>query len=326
MKKIKLGLLACGGIANKMARAVTVVENVTLWACAARDLSRAEDFAATYNIPKAYGSYEELVQDKDIDLVYVSTPHTLHYDCVKLCLEAGKNVLCEKPFTTDAAQAKELFELARARGLFLMEAMWTRFLPAVRELHKFLAEGGIGEVLSAHSVWGQSLQHVKRLTDPALAGGALLDMGVYSLTFADLIMGDDIKAMHSTVRMSDAGVDQHNNLLLDYGNGRCATINSSSISAFPQVVSIMGTEGSVQAREFNSLVEYTVTKGSVSTTYSFPNALRGNGFEHQLMEAADCVLNNKIESDIHPGSKTIYMMGLMDKIRAQWGLVYPFEK
>ena len=326
MKKVKLGLLACGGIANKMARAVPAAPNVELYACAARDLSRAEEFAAKYNIPKAYGSYQELVNDSEIGLIYVSTPHSHHYEAIKLCLEGGKNVICEKPFTPNAKQAEELFALAKSKGLFLMEAMWTRFLPAIKELKKMVDGGIIGELLTANLTSGQDLRHVPRLNDPALAGGALLDMGIYSITFPDLFMGEDIKEIHSSARISDKGVDLTNVVLFDYGNGKCASVMSSCLAAYAETSSLLGTDGYIILNGFGGLTEFTVVKKGVSTTYSFPNALRGNGFEHELMEAADCILAGKLESDILPGSKTIHMMGLLDRIRKPWGVVYPFEK
>lgn len=326
MKKVKLGLLACGNIANKMARAVTGTDNVELYACGARSIERALAFASKYNIPKAYGSYEELLSDPEIELIYVSTPHSLHYQYVKMSLEHGKNVICEKPFTTGEKQAAELFALAREKGLFLMECMWTRFLPAVRELKKLLDQGEVGELLTLQLMFGQDLRHVNRLMSPELAGGALLDMGIYSVTTADLYFGDDIKNICSTARMSDRGVDLTNVVMFDYGNGKTATVGSSAIAVMDNTAYIMGSEGYVILKSFSSMTEFTVVKGPAATTYTYPNALRGNGFEHELSEAADCIRKGKLESDILPGDKTIYMMGLLDRIRKQWGMVYPFEK
>jgi len=326
LKKVKFGLLACGNIANKMARAVTGTDNVELYACGARSIDRAREFAARYNIPKAYGSYEELLSDPELELVYVSTPHSHHYEYVKMSLEHGKHVICEKPFTANKKQAEELFALAREKGLFLMECMWTRFLPAILELQRMIGEGAIGEPLSLHLMFGQDLRKVHRLQAPELAGGALLDMGIYSVTMADLIFGEDIKNIFSTVRMSEKGVDQMNVVMFDYGNGKTASVGTSAIAAMDNTAYLMGSEGYVILDSFSSMTEFTVVKGSVATKYSFPNRLRGNGFEHELAEAAGCILSGRPESDILPGKKTIYMMGLLDRIRGSWGMVYPFEK
>ena len=325
MKKIKLGLLACGGIAHKMARAAAAADNVELYACAARDLTRAKDFAAIYNIPVAYGSYERLAADAAVDLIYVSSLNHSHFEHVKLCLEAGKHVICEKPFTTSAAQAKELFALAASKKLFLMEAMWTRFLPAIRKLKEMIDAGELGELIALNLTSGQAVGHVPRLARADFAGGALLDMGVYSLTYSDLYMGEDIKNIYSSARLSDEGVDQTNMILLDYGDGKAATVMSSSLAAYEHRVTILGTKAYAVINGVYGADSFSITRGSETITYNLPSKLRGNGFEHELIEAADCIIAGKIESDIHPGAKTIYMMGLLDRIRARWGMVYPFE-
>ena len=325
MKRIKLGILACSGIANKMACAAAFVDNIELYACASRELSHAKEFAAKYNIAKAYGAYEELASDEEVDLIYVSSPHSHHYENVKLCLEAGKHVVCEKPFTTDAAQAAELFKLAKSQGLFLMEALWTRFLPAVLEMKRMLDEGVIGELLTLNQTSGQDLRHVERIISPELAGGALLDMGVYSLTYADLFLGEGIKNIYSSVRMSKEGVDQTSVILLDYGDGKCASIMSSGLAAYKECAYIMGAGGYAAIEGTYGPESFTVTVKNKTTAYSYPFSLAGNGFEYELIEAVNCIQAGKPESDKLPGDKTVYMMGLLDRIRKEWGMVYPFE-
>jgi len=206
-----------------------------------------------------------------------------------------------------------------------MEALWTRFLPAVLELKRMLGEGVIGELLTLNQTSGQDLRHVERIISPELAGGALLDMGVYSLTYADLFLGQGIKSIHSSVRMSEEGVDQTSVILLDYGGGKCASIMSSGLAAYKECAYIMGAEGYAAIEGTYGPECFTITKKNETVTYSFPFALAGNGFEYELIEAANCIQADKLESDKMPGNKTIYMMGLLDRIRKEWGMVYPFE-
>lgn len=195
MKNLKFAILGCGYIADKMATAVKALETrnmgVELYAVAARDLGKAQAFAEQHDATKAYGSYKELACDSEVDLIYIATPHSHHYEHAKLCINAGRNILVEKAFCANAKQAAEIIAMAHDKGVFLSEAMWTRFLPAVQTLRQWIAAGRIGDVQSVEADFSQPLTHVERLMNPALAGGALLDLGIYSLTFADLFLNDE---------------------------------------------------------------------------------------------------------------------------------------
>ena len=210
---MKVGILGAGGIARKMANTLAGMERAQGYAVASRNLEKAEAFAKEWNIPKAYGSYEEMLEDEQVDLVYVATPHSHHYEHVKLCLDHGKHVLCEKAFTVNADQAREVLSMAEEKGLLLTEAIWTRYMPS-RKMVKDLAESGvIGKVTSLTANLGYSLRGVARMEEPGLAGGALLDLGVYPLNFAAMVFGDQVKSMESTVVKSDKGVDLENSIM-----------------------------------------------------------------------------------------------------------------
>lgn len=199
---MKFGILAPGGIARKMAEAAGQIEEIELCAVGSRDYGRAKAFAEEWGFRKAYGSYEELAEDPEVELIYVASPHSHHYQHTKLCLEHGKHVLVEKAFTVNTAQAEELIGIAREKGLLLAEAFWSRYMPTRTMVEDLIAQGTIGEVKAVTADFGAPLSHVERLWNPELAGGALLDMGVYPLNFALLILKSEIKEIHSSAVLS----------------------------------------------------------------------------------------------------------------------------
>ena len=203
---IKMAILGAGAIANKMAATITKMDEVEAYAIAARDLDRAQAFAEAYGFTKAYGSYEEMLADEAVDLVYVAVPHSHHYKMTKLCLEAGKHVLCEKAFMVNAEQAREVLDLAKSKKLLLTEAIWTRYMPSRKIIDDIIARGEIGEVTSLTANLGYELSQIKRIWDPALAGGALLDVGVYLVNFARMVFGEDMTSVSSYAVFKD-GVD-----------------------------------------------------------------------------------------------------------------------
>ena len=194
---MKMAIMGAGAIANKMAATITKMEKVEAYAIAARDKERAEVFAGQYGFARAYGSYEEMLEDPQVDLVYIATPHSHHYKCVKMCLEAGKNVLCEKSFTVNAEQARELFSVAHEKS-FLTEAIWTRYMPSRKMINDIINSGVIGEVTSLSANLGYELSQIKRIWDPKLAGGALLDVGVYLVNFARMVFGERDAEIHTS--------------------------------------------------------------------------------------------------------------------------------
>ena len=242
-KVLRFGILGCGHIATKMAAAVKALEvrnmGVEAYAVGSRTLEKAEKFASEYGFVRAYGSYEELAQDPDVDLIYIATPHSEHYKDILLCLEHGKNLLVEKAFTANALLASEAITLAEEKGVFLSEAMWTRFLPAVQMVKDWILAGKIGRVESVEADFSMPLSHIERLRKPELAGGALLDLGIYSLTFADIFLtdpelgvGEDnyvVQTKSKCVKFH-TGVDATDWIDFFYKNGQAAHLKTSMVA------------------------------------------------------------------------------------------------
>ncbi|MHB1065594.1 MAG: Gfo/Idh/MocA family protein [Georgenia sp.] len=324
---LRWGVLGAGGIAGRFAREVPTGSRQQLVAVGSRDQDRARAFAAEHGIERAYGSYEALVADPEIDVIYVATPHSLHREHALLALAAGKHVLVEKAFTRNEAEAKEVLDAARAGGLFAMEAMWTRFLPHMVALRALVGSGSLGEILSLTADHGQRLDTVARLLAPELAGGALLDLGVYPLAFAHDILGAPA-TVHAVGALTDAGVDVHEAVTLTYTSSRTVAVclanmwASSSTSA-----SIVGTAGRVDVDgPFYRPTSFTVTPFDGEpwrwTDGATPDV---GGFEYQAAEVARCVSEGRPESATMPWSATLEVMATMDEVRRQLGVVYPAE-
>ncbi len=328
MQNIKWGIMGCGGIANLFATSLQALEQGTLLAGASRTPGRAAEFAEKHGIVQVYTDYEALVSDPDIDAVYIATTHNFHFENAKLCLENGKHVLCEKPFTVNAAQTLELIELAREKNRFMMEAVWTRFLPGIGKLQDVLAEGTIGEVLTVKadfSIDGSGFGPGHRLRNKALAGGALLDLGIYPITFAALVFGEQPSRIQSSVVLGDTGVDDRAFYLFDYENGRRAQLSSSFTHHAPVEGIVCGTKGYIRMPWFLAAQELEIVReGEEPERLKFPYG-EGENFTFEIAHAMECIAAGKMESEILPLSETYAMMQTMDTLRAQWGLKYAGE-
>ena len=327
MHKLKWGILSTGTIAKKFAATLAQLpECGQLAAVASRNPDTAAKFAKEYGIPTFYGSYEDLAGDAGIDIVYIATPHSHHHKNAKLLLENGKHVLCEKSFTVNAVQAQELFELARQKRLFIMEAFWTKFLPAYQLLHATLAEGIIGEITHFRAQYGfapTGARYVRKF-DPTLAGGALLDIGVYAIGTAAMILGYHPASLYSSAIIGEYGTDTFNAIMLRYKNGKTAHLITAIGSVIEPQAVIFGTKGHIVLPNFTALQEYTVfADGSQPQTISSPFEV--NGFEYQIREAAACAAARQVESSIMSHQNTLDIMRLMDKARSDWGLAFPCE-
>ncbi len=345
---MKLGILGCGYIAGKMAEAVKVLESknmgVELYAAAARDLVKADAFAKQYGVAKAYGSYEELAADSEVDLIYIATPHSHHYEHAKLCIIAGRNVLVEKAFCGNVKQATEIMALAHDKGVFLCEAMWTRFLPAVDVVRGWIAAGRIGEVQSVEADFSQPLTHVERLVNPALAGGALLDLGIYSLTFADLFLneegcrGDDgvvgencadygapIASIDTRCIKTDTGVDATDWINITYKNGKKAYLKASIANPWHNEGIIYGTKGYIRVVNLNDMEELQVYDAAGQLVESVKQERICNCYEYEVLACRDALEKGGKECAEISHYKTMEMMELMDNIRDRLGVSYPFE-
>ncbi|MCL2594851.1 MAG: Gfo/Idh/MocA family oxidoreductase [Promicromonosporaceae bacterium] len=324
------GILGPGGIAGAFAWVARGYTRQRLVAVGSRDYGRAQQFAARYEIPTAHGSYEALVADPNVQAVYVATPHSHHYEHAKLALAAGKHVLIEKSFTTSAAQAQELVDLAAARGLALMEAMWTRFLPRTDTVRQLLENGALGELDTLIADHGQPLLHVPRLTDPHLAGGALLDLAIYPVSWAVFALGlpGRIQASGS---LTDRGVDRQETIILDqfpnHPNARAVLHATMSAKTATSAV-LSGTHGRVE------LDNNFYRPGPVRAVDNAGNVLirhddwqtSNQGMAGEIAEFAQIVADGRRESALLPLAETVAIMAIMDEVRVQLGVTYPWEQ
>ena len=325
-EKIRWGILGPGGIAHKFADALKTIPDAKIVAVGSRDLQRADAFADTFNIPHRHGSYVELANNPEVDVVYVATPHPFHKACAMLCLEAGKAVLCEKPFTVDAEQAEALIACAREHKRFLMEAMWTRFIPIMVQVREWLVDGVIGEPCMLTADFGNWVEPspenlVGRLFSPALAGGALLDIGVYTVSLASMVFGTPTE-ITSLAHIGETGVDEQSGILLSYDSGQIANLSCAITTRTSQDARIFGTKGAIHIPNFSRATSATLeVVGKEPLQIEIP--FTDNGFEYQVLEVINCLRAGKLESDIMPLDESLSIIKTMDVARAQWGLAYP---
>jgi predicted dehydrogenase len=328
MQEIRWGIIGCGGIANTFAASLGALDHGILLAGASRTGGRAEAFAEKHDLTRSYSSYETLAADPDIDAVYVATTHNFHYENVRLCLEHGKHVLCEKPFTINAAEARELIDLARDRNLFLMEGLWTRFLPSIIHLQELLADGAIGEVQSVFATFflGRDFPREHRLRNKALAGGALLDLGVYPINLATVVFGEQPLTIESQADLDEeTGVDASSYYFFDYGQRRRAVLSSSYTQASSNEALVCGTKGFIRLPHFHGAKELQLYRtGQAPEVLEFPYG-EGENFKYEIAHAMECIATGQTESGIMPLSETLAAMETMDTLRAQWSLTYPGE-
>ncbi len=321
---VRFGILGAGRIAHKFAEALRGIGGVPV-AVASRDKDRAEAFGERHGIPVSYGSYAELLADPQIDCVYVATPHGLHRDHMIACLEAGKPVLCEKAFTLDLPEAEEVFRLAASRGLFVMEAMWTRFLPVIREALLAVQNGEIGKVVSleADFAFPGDRDPAGRLLDPALGGGALLDVGIYPITLANLFLGIP-ESVRAEARFAVTGVDVDETIVYGYPDAE-AVLRASFLKLRSRTARIKGTEGSLVLPAFWAAerAEIRDVSGRLRRRIVHPHLV--NGMEYEILETARCLKERRKESPLMPWSETREILRQTDGIRGLWNFRYPRE-
>jgi predicted dehydrogenase len=322
---IRWGILATGLIARLFAKDLALLPDAELVAVGSRTQESADAFGDELGVVHRHGSYQALVEDPDVDVIYIATPHPGHHATALAAIEAGKSVLVEKPFTMDAAEAAELIDAAREHGVFLMEAMWTRFLPHVVRLREILAAGTLGDLVVVTAEHGQYFDHDPefRLFAPELGGGALLDLGIYPLSFASMVLGTPRKI----TAVSDpafTGVDATTSMILQHDGGAHAVLTTTSYAATENAAAINGTKARIQiAGTFYVPTTFTVVArdGEVLETYDEPVA--GRGMQYQAAEVHRCLRAGLRESPTLPLSETLSIMQTMDEIRRQIGLTYP---
>ena len=323
---IRWGILGTGNIAHQFARGLADTPDATLVAVGSRSIDTANTFANEFDIERRHPTYEELADDDGVDAVYVSTPHPFHRDNSILLLEHGKAVICEKPFTINAGDAKAVIDVARQRDVFLMEAMWTRYLPAVVRARELIAEGAIGDVRLVQADFGfrAGINPEGRLFNLALGGGALLDVGIYVISMASMILGPRPSRVASTTQIGETGVDEQSAFLLQYPGGELAVLSCAVRTGTAVEARVFGTEGSILLHgPFFKCGALTVKRGGEEEHIDLP--LEGNGYNYEAAEVGRCLRAGLKESDVMPLDETLALMELMDSIRAQWGLSYPME-
>lgn len=320
------GIVGAGGIAHKFADAVSHIENATLQAVASTNLQRAEDFAQKYSIPNHYDSYEQLYSDDTVDIVYVATTHNFHCKNTVDALNAKKHVLCEKPMAVNASEVKQMINSAQNNSVFLMEAMWTRFLPMMAEVRGIIEKGIIGNPQLLCADFGVKFDYdpQSRLYDPNLAGGALLDLGIYCLALASMIFGKP-NNISSTVKMTDTGVDGRSTVIFEYGNAKVAVIFHALDLETPKEALIVGTEGSIKLHPTWMAGSDYMLKLNNGTEKECNVDTHKNGFIYQIMAVHECINANKTQCDLMSHEESLAIAETMDTLRSQWNFKYPFE-
>lgn len=323
---MNIGIIGAGKIVNKVVQALLALPETHCYAIASRDYGRACDYAEKYGFEKAYGSYEEMLQDPNVELVYVATPHSHHYEHMMMCIQHGKHIVCEKAFTMNAKQAKIVRDAAREKGVYVAEAIWPRYMPSRKMIDDVIASGVIGKVNTLTGNLSYKIDQVERIWNPALAGGALLDIGVYGINFALMHFGWDVERVESSMKMTDTGVDAMETITVFYKDGRMAVLTHSIYARSDRKGMIHGDQGYIVVENINNPESISVydTNDHLLAHYDVPQQI--NGYEYEFMEAVACISAGKLESDSMPMDDTVFMMEVMDSLRNSWGLVYPQEQ
>lgn len=325
---IRWGIIGTGKIATKFATGLQAAPDAELVAVGSRTPETAEAFGDTFGAPNRHGSYEALAADPEVDVVYIGTPHPQHMVNTLLCLDHGKAVLCEKPFAMNTRQAERMVETARSKRLFLMEAMWARFRPAIRTAKDLVDSGEIGEpqLLQAAVGWAASFDATSRLFDKGLGGGILLDGGIYPLSLASFFLGEPTE-ITALAHMAPTGVDDQAGVVLGYDSGAIATL-AFSVRVTPHAIAtLVGTEGRIELHEDWHKPEGLTLRRNDGTVedHAFP-LTEGNGYQYEAMHVKECLRAGKTESDRMPIDESLALMRQLDTIRAQWGLEYDADR
>jgi predicted dehydrogenase len=322
----KVGIIGAGWIADKMAEALAPLNEYCVYAIASRSLDKAQAFAQNWNIPKAYGSYEELVNDKEVDLVYIATPHSHHFPHTMLALEHGKPVLVEKAFTANSREAEILLETARSKGIFITEAIWTRYMPLSHKVKEIIESGIIGEPRLLTATLCYMMEFKERILRPDLCGGALLDLGVYALNFARMYFGTDIVKTVSNCQLGTTGMDMQECISLSFADGKMANLQAGTLCLNDRQGIINGTEGYIRVDNINCPHVVEVYRNyELVARYTKPEDMV-NGYEYQVYECRRCIKEGLLESPMMPHEETLSIMKQMDALRKEWGVVYPMDK
>lgn len=323
---MKIGILGPGKIAGKVAYALARMPEVECYAVASCTPGKAERFAQEHGFVKAYTSYEELVEDPQVELIYVATPHSHHYVHMMLCLTHGKPVICEKAFTMNARQAREVAEYAKKQGIFVAEAIWPRYMPSRQMIRRVLDSGIVGKVNAMTANLHYDIDEVQRIWDPALAGGALLDVGIYGLSFALTHFEGEIARIDSSVQLTQTGVDAMETITIHFADGSMAMLTHGIYNRSDRKGIFYGEKGYIVVENINNPESIHVfdDQDRLLEHYDVPEQI--NGYEYEFREAIRCIQEGKTEADSISLAESVAMMEIMDSLRKDWGVVYPQEQ
>ena len=328
---LKIGVIGAGWMGRLMSDTLIQMKDVVeCTAVASRDLERAESFAKDYGYKRAYGSYDELLADPEVELVYIVIPHSHHHQWTIKALNAGKHVLCEKAFAENEEQAREMIQLAREKKLLLTEAIWTRYMPSRKMINDLIAAGTIGEVMTISANLGYHIDMNERIIRPELAGGALLDLSVYPINFVSMVMGDDIRRLTATCVKTETGVDGQDNFCIEYADGSMASLFTSMYCQTNRMGVISGEDGFIEVENINNPKKITAFRHGGKCdkteirTWGVPEQI--SGYEYEVRSTIKAIEERRIECPEMPHSETLEIMRQMDCARKQFGIVFPFEK
>ena len=324
-KTMRVGIIGAGWIAEKAAITLNGLKECECYAIASRSLEKAEAFAQKWGMPKAYGSYAELIADDDVDLIYVATPHSHHYDVTKEALMADKPCLVEKAFMANHRQAKEIIDLAHERKVFLAEAIWTRYQPALKMVNNLISSGRIGTPRLLTATLGYSMGDKPRIMRADLCGGALLDLGVYCLNFARMFCPADIVSMEGQCVKSATGMDLTNAMTLILADGMLCNLQSSASCVGDNIGVIAGTDGNLIIDNVNNPQKITVNTHDREFVEDIHVPQQITGYEYQFLACRQALIDGLLEPREMPHEETLYIMQLMDTLRQKWGVHYPMD-
>ena len=324
-EKLRIGIIGAGWIAEKAAITLNGLTECECYAIASRSLEKAEAFANQWNVTRAYGSYAELLADPNVDLVYVATPHSHHYDVTRQALLADKPCLVEKAFMANYRQSKEIIDLAHERKIFLAEAIWTRYQPVVKIVRDLINSGRIGTPRLVTATLGYSMGEKSRIMQPDLCGGALLDLGVYALNFIRMFFPADIVSMESTCVKSKTGMDLTNAMTLVLSDGMLCNLQSSAACVGDNIGVIAGTDGNLIIDNINNPQKVTVNTHDREFVEDIHVPKQITGYEYQFLACRQALIDGLLEPREMPHQETLYIMELMDGFRQKWGVRYPMD-
>ena len=315
---MKVGIIGAGNIARTLTKTMQQMKDVEVYAISSRSKKKAEEFRGEFSLAKAYGSYEELVNDDEVELVYIATPHSHHYEHMKLCIEYKKAVLCEKAFTFNGEEAREIAELAREKQVYVAEAIWTRYMPSRKIIDEVISSDIVGKISMVTCNLAYDIDDKERIIRPELAGGALLDLGIYGLNFIIMHFGKDIEKMDVSVVKTETGVDGKLNISLIYKDGFMAVSTHGIYGCSDKKGVLYGEKGYIVINNINNPASIDVfdDKNELIKHISFPEKI--SGYEYQITEVVNCIREGKLESSSMPLSESVYMMELMDEVKSKF--------